>query len=181
MSEPKNKKALETGSGIAWSEWLRFLDKYKQLDHTEMAKVALEKILEVGKSKSPEWWAQVITLAYEQYIGRRKVGQQHDGKFSVTVSKTVDGAMDEALRKWISHTSNATSFNNVAIKGEPRVSQTDKWRYWRCDLENGSKVAVNIQEKPGGQKSILAINHDQLSQAKDVEVWRAFWKSFIYK
>ena len=63
MSEPNNKKALETGSGIAWSEWLEFLEPHSKLDHTEMAKIVLEKISSKGKSKSPEWWAQAVTVA----------------------------------------------------------------------------------------------------------------------
>lgn len=32
MSEPSNKKALETGSGIAWSEWLEYLGRYTNLN-----------------------------------------------------------------------------------------------------------------------------------------------------
>lgn len=42
------------------------------MNHTDMAKIAYEKIMERGINKSPEWWAQGVTIAYEQYIGRRK-------------------------------------------------------------------------------------------------------------
>lgn len=177
MNEPKNKKALETGSGISWSEWLEFLEPYRELNHTEMAKVALQKINERGSSKSPEWWAQGVTVAYEQHIGRRQVGQQCDGQFSVTVTKTIPGDMDAALATWSEAMNDVRDIDGVDVVGEPRITQSDKWRYWKIDLADGSRINVNIQTKPSGDKSSLAINHDKLLSADDVERWRAYWKS----
>ncbi|MDO5665209.1 MAG: hypothetical protein Q4G63_08145 [Bacteroidia bacterium] len=180
MTKPSNVKALETGSGLLWGEWVQYLDSInaQELDHTAMAVKTLEKIREIGKSKSPEWWAQGVAVAYEQYIGRRKPGQRCDGDFSVTVSKTIDGAMDIALEKWMKRVDGVLEFGGVKISREPSVTQTEKWRYWRCGLEDGSTLSVNIQTKPNGIKSGLAINHDKLSEAGDVEKWRSFWKSF---
>lgn len=177
MNEPKNKKALETGSGIEWAEWLELLEPHRELNHTEMAKVAYEIIMERGASKSPEWWAQGVTVAYEQHIGRRQVGQQCDGKFSVTVSKTVSGDMDAALATWSESMDGIRDIDGVDIIGEPRITQTDKWRYWKVDLADGSKLNVNIQTKPSGDKSTVSINHDKLSTADDVERLRTYWKS----
>lgn len=178
MEEPKNRKALETGSGITWAEWVAFLEPHKALSHSDMAVVVLGKINERGASKSPEWWAQGVTVAYEQHIGRRQPGQTSDGNYSVTVSKTIDGDMDAVLAKWVERTSGMQKFGGVSVVGEPRMSETDKWRYWRCDLEDGSKLSVNIQTKPNGIKSSLAINHDKLHSSEDVEHWRAYWKTF---
>lgn len=77
--DARQKKSLETGSGISWDEWIQFLEPHRQLDHSAMAAVVLERILGEGASKSPEWWAQGVTVAYEQHIGRRQVGQRCDG------------------------------------------------------------------------------------------------------
>lgn len=180
MTKPSNTKALETGSGISWSEWVAYLDSIqaRELDHTALAIKTLEKIVETGKSKSPEWWAQGVAVAYEQHIGRRKPGQTCDGSFSVTVSKTIDGNMDFAIDKWVKRVEGISEFNGVKINKTPSVTQTEKWRYWRCGLEDGSALSVNIQNKPNGLKSSLTINHDKLNQAEDVEKWRGFWKSF---
>ena len=78
MNEPKNSKALATGSGIGWPEWVAYLEPHKNLNHAAMAKLVLEKINQAGASKSPEWWAQGVTIAYEQHIGRRQPGQTCD-------------------------------------------------------------------------------------------------------
>jgi hypothetical protein len=45
-------------------------------------------------------------------------------------------------------------------------------------LADGSKVSVNIQAKPGGDKLMLDINYDKLATAKDVEKWHTYWKAF---
>ncbi len=180
MTKPSNTKALETGSGITWNEWVAYLDSInaKQLNHTQLAVKTLEKINETGKSKSPEWWAQGVAVAYEQYTGKRKPGQRCDGDFSVTISKTLAGDMAQAMEQWQKSVSDITTFNGLKISKPGSVSKTDKWRYWRCGLEDGSTLSVNIQTKANGVKSSLAINHDKLSSADDVEKWRTFWKSF---
>ena len=36
-------------------------------------------------------------------------------------------------------------------------------------MENGSIVSINIQTKPSGEKSMLAINHDKLESSAEVE------------
>lgn len=180
MKKPSNIKALESGSGIDWDTWVTTLDglNARELDHTAIAKIALEKILAAGKSKSPEWWAQGVTVAYEQHIDRRQPGQRCDGDFSVTVSRTLDGDMDAALEKWVALAGTVKDFSGVKVSDPGKVSQTEKWRYWRCGLEDGARVSVNFQTKPGGAKSSMAINHDKIADGSLVEPWRAFWKSF---
>ncbi|RRJ86413.1 hypothetical protein EG850_08680 [Gulosibacter macacae] len=176
---PANAKALETGSGIAWHDWVDYLEAQDaaKLDHTDMARLALARILEVGKSTSPEWWAQGVTVAYERHIGRRQVGQTCDGSFSVTVSKTLPGDMDAVLERWQARFDSVVEFNGVLLSRKPAASSTEKWRYWRCGLEDGSTLSVNMQTKPTGEKTALAVNHDKLGSADDVEHWRAFWKA----
>lgn len=176
--KPSNVKALETGSGIGWDEWVRFLEPHRTLPHAEMAEVVLAKILEAGRSSSPQWWAQGVTVAFEQHIGRRLPGQRADGTFSISVSRTIPGDVDQALDHWVALVGTRTEFDGVPIAGEPRISRTDTWRYWRCELSDGSSVAVNIRAKPSGASSTLSINHDKLTEPDAVERVRAYWKAF---
>lgn len=37
------------------------------------------------------WWAQSITVGYEQATGRRRPGQQQDGTFTASVSRRIPG------------------------------------------------------------------------------------------
>lgn len=173
MTKPSNIKSLETGTGKSWEYWLEFLESInaKELPHDEIAR-------KVNAHGANEWWSQGVTVAYEQHIGRRIPGQTCDGDFQVTVSKTILGNMDDVLAKWVAKVEGVTHFDGVKITREPSVSQTEKWRYWRCGLEDKSSISVNIQTKASGKKSSLAINHDKIQEAGDIERWRSFWKAF---
>lgn len=179
MIRPLNIKALETGSGIAWEEWLRILADHQQATHAELAKLALGKIIENGQSKSPEWWAQGVAAAFERHIGRRQPGQQSDGSFSVTVSRTFEGDMDAVSAAWIDRVRDVEEFNRVRVDGAPRISQSEKWRYWRAKLADGSRLAANFQTRPGGDKTAMALNHDGIPDSDAVEDWRSFWKEYL--
>ena len=77
--------------------------------------------------------------------------------------------MDDALKKWVKSLDGMTVFDGVKITSEPSISQTEKWRYWRCGLEDKSAISVNIQTKAEGEKSSLAINHDNIQEAGDLK------------
>jgi hypothetical protein len=53
MNEPKNNKALETGSGITWQNWLQFLQPHAALNHTDMARLVHAEMCESAKAKAP--------------------------------------------------------------------------------------------------------------------------------
>lgn len=179
MVAPSRIKSIETGSGIAWEEWLLVLEPYKEASHTEIARFALAFIEARGASASPGWWAQGVAVAYEQHIGRRKPGQTTDGSFNVTVSKTLPGDMDEVLRFWVAKMEGVRELNGSKILGEPRLSRTEKWRYWRCNLGDKSVVSVNIQTKASGDTSMIAVNHDKLPNEEAVEGAHLFWKQVL--
>ncbi|MCL1897722.1 MAG: hypothetical protein FWG16_02720, partial [Micrococcales bacterium] len=157
-------------------DWLVFLEPHRDLGHQAMAQLASQHITQVGLPANAAWWAQGVTRAFEQVIGRRQPGQRSDGSFSLTVSATAPGDMDAALESWAKLLEAVTNLNGVPLAGPARTSATEKWRYWRCGLADGSTVSVNFQTKPGGQKTTAAVNHDQLTDPTSLDGWRAFWK-----
>lgn len=163
--------ALLKATGRSWAEWRALLDAAgaASMSHKDIA-AWLHR-----EHGVPGWWAQGLTVRYEQEIGRRAPGQTCAGDFGVGVSTTRPGTMDEVLAEWRSRHDDAVEFDGVPIEGPPRVSSTDKWRYWRVGLADGGRVSVNIAPKPGG-KSSLQIEHGKLADAEAVERWRAFWK-----
>lgn len=171
--------SLETGSGIPWNKWLEFLEPHKNLDHTAMAKVVLEHINKHGESKSPEWWAQGVTVAFEQHIGRRGIGERCNGKYSVTCSKTLTGTMDQVLERLVAAGAGRDEFAGVPVDGEPTTSATEKWRYYRIKLADGARVSINVQTKPAGNKSTVAVNHDNLDDNSRIAEIKTWWKDWL--
>ncbi len=93
MTRAANIPAIEKSTNIAWTEWLLFLESIgaKNLSHKEIAQHVHNKLK--ASHENSGWWAQGITVAYEQHIGRRKPGQTNDGFFQVAVSKTLAGTI----------------------------------------------------------------------------------------
>jgi hypothetical protein len=175
MTKPMNIAAIEKATGKSWEEWLAFFKDIgaKELNHHEIS-------LKVFETGTPGWWAQSVTVAYEQHIGRRVPGQRSDGKYEVSVTKTLSGTLDDAFAWWLAKVAEVKEFSGVLLAGEPQASKTDKWRHWRVSLSDGSKVIVSASQKAPG-KALLAVTSQKLASNEDAEHWRAYWKKFLVK
>lgn len=173
MTRPIDVSAIERNTGRTWPQWVALLDDLgaAELPHKEIAR-------RLGDLAPSGWWAQSITVAYEQHIGRRVPGQNCHGEFSTSVTRTLPGTMDDALARWESATANRTDFDGVPVDGEPTVTRTDRWRYWRRRLADGTRVVVTISDKPGGRAG-LAVTHEKLEARDDVDRWRAVWRAVV--
>jgi hypothetical protein len=170
MSKKLNATTIEKSTGQSWEKWLEFFKKMKadKLSHQEIA----DKVQAQGVSA---WWSQNLAVAYEQEMGRRVVGQTCKGDFAVSIGKTLDGDMDDGLKWWLQLVKNCKEFSDVSIVKEPTTSSTDKWRYWRCHLDDGSRVTVNFTNK-NAEKTTVSIQHEKLTSSDQIEYWRVYWK-----
>lgn len=173
MTKTISDEAIEKGTGRSWSQWLDLLESFdaSSLSHKDIA-------ARLGDEGASGWWAQMLTVAYEQHIGRRVPGQDCTGSFAVSVSKTLPGSMDNALERWQELMAGADELSDIALTRGPETSSTEKWRYWRCGLADGSRVNVHIHQK-SPDKAALGIQHDKLESEAQVEHWRAFWKDRV--
>jgi len=97
MARTISPEAIEGGTGRSWDEWLAFFTSIgaEQLTHQEI----VARASELG---APPWWRQMVTVAYEQHIGRRVPGQDCDGEFNLSASRTRPGTRGtpRALSSW---------------------------------------------------------------------------------
>lgn len=182
MVKPIDISSIEKGSGILWSTWLEVLQPHKDASHSELARIAGEYMETHSTTPPPGWWGQSVAVAFEQHIGRRAPGQESDGSFTVTVSKTIEGTLDEVFEKWCALVEGETHFNSLDTASEPRISKTEKWRYWRVNLRDGSKVTVSVQSKPGSSNSsLIAVSQSALTEAASTETARTYWRQYLTK
>src|SRR4051812_12289729 len=80
MSDEKVKAA----TGCTWERWVRSLDHHgaDKLSHGEIARFI------AAKYKTPSWWTQTVTVGYERIKGLRARGQQRDGTYGLSRSRT---------------------------------------------------------------------------------------------
>lgn len=175
--------SISTATGTEWIEWEAWLTAQgaRDLPHAEIAKLALQRVHELGitthaangKPFNDGWWAQTIAIEFGQQHGLRENGQLSGGDHAVSASRKVVGSLDELLEKWLAVVSGRDGFDGVALEGDARVSSTEKWRYWRAKLADGSSVNVDVSADR------VAVQHAGLASAEDRERWRPFWKKLL--
>jgi uncharacterized protein YdhG (YjbR/CyaY superfamily) len=174
--ESLTDEAVKKATGKGWDKWFTILNQEKadKLKHKEIAKLLS------GKYEVDGWWAQSITVEYERHLGKRQVGQVKDGTFQTAVSKTLPGNLDQVFKIWLDKVRNVKEFNSIPLAGKPVISKTEKWRYWRVDLQDGSRVTITVGTKTA-DKSILTMSNEKLNIREDIESWKAFWKDYLKK
>ena len=172
-----NNEAIEQATKIRWADWVTWLNgkEAAELPHKEIATMVHERLKDTLENAG--WWAQAVTVNYEQHIGRRKPGQRADGTYEVSASKTLNGSMDDIIERWVKLAENTNDFNGLKVVNSSN-SSTLKWRKWRASLDDGTKLLVSVYEKAPG-KSVLGLAHNKLKDEDEVEAWREYWKTFL--
>jgi hypothetical protein len=108
------------GTGRSWGEWLAYFDSIgaAALSHQEIVARAAE-------SGAPPWWRQMVTVAYEQHIGRRLPGQAPDGTFTMNASRSCARSLDDSLDRWTAAFAGTTDIDGLAVTQGPDVSSSD--------------------------------------------------------
>lgn len=178
MVKPSNISAVVTATGRLWDHWVELLDQVgaREMNHSDIAAVALELMPETVEQK--QWWAQSVAVAFGQHAGLRVPGQTSTGDFQLSTTRTVVGDKDQTLQAWMAVVGSRTQFGGIAIEGEASTSSTEQWRYWRAALADGTRVVINIRDKPGG-KSAVGLQHLKLPSAEAITQWRPVWKDLL--
>ena len=172
-------KAVERATNRTWDEWLQFMDGIgaKKLSHHEIATKVLEEL--DGKVDNLGWWAQSVTVAYEQYTGHRIPGQRPDGTFQTSVSKATKLGMKDLMDKWVIF---AAEDKDVlaTIAGDAKVSGTKKRITWRTKARDGSEIRVTSEPKKDGTASIIAVQMGLQTNDLNIEA-KSNWSSILQR
>ena len=111
------------------------------------------------------WWAQGITVGYEQARGLRVPGQQPDGSFAAGSSKTVEGDLLEVLEKAI------TVFGDHLGTSPVSISRAAKHPTARWVLADGTGVLITISPGPVGtvRRARVAATRTRLASEQALE------------
>ena len=160
--------AVRARTGRTWDEWFALLDEWGAVErpHPEIARWLSEE------RGVPGWWAQGVTVAYEQARGLRAPRQRRGGQFEVNVSKTVavpverlyEAFTDPALReRWL-----------PGATVEVRTARPAK--SIRANWDDGSTRLVIAFTARGEAKSQVALAHERVPDAGAADKLKAFWR-----
>jgi len=172
MIKSVNITSIEKKFGKSWDYWMKYMSSINAgtLNHAEIAKLVDKKIHD-------SWWAQNITVAYEQQSGRRKPGQREDGTFEASISKTSTYEPEVLIKKWTKYAEKNKKFNN-RLATEPKISNTTKRHLWKVNLKNSNKAFVATEKMKNG-KSQISVMEQRIKTEKELEIAKKFWTSVM--
>ncbi len=165
---PYSDDVVRANTGRAWDEWFALLDEWGAVErsHPEIARWLNQE------HGVPGWWAQGVTVAYEQARGLRAPRQRRGGQFEVNASKTVavpverlyDAFADPDLReRWL-----------PGATVEVRTARPA--RSIRANWFDGSTRLVIAFTARGEAKSQVALVHERVPDAGTADELKAFWR-----
>jgi hypothetical protein len=168
---PYSDDVLRANTGRAWDEWFALLDRWGAAErpHPEIARWLNQE------QGVPGWWAQGVTVGYEQARGLRAPGQRRGGLFEVNASKTVavpvdrlyEAFMDPGLReRWL-----------PGVKLEVRAAKPGT--SIRANWADGTTRLVIAFTARGDAKSQVALVHERVPDAEAAAELKAWWRGRV--
>jgi hypothetical protein len=161
-----NDAAVRENTGRGWEEWVRTLDTHDAhtLPHTTIAKI-------VGSTYGvPSWWAQTVTVGYERIKGLRVRGQQRNGTFGMTISRTFDVPVATLFDAWANPATRRRWLGETGVK----VRTATAPKTMRLGWPDGAIVAVGFTSK-GPAKSSVALEHAGLPSREAATALKQAW------
>lgn len=164
----QSAESLRNRTGRGWDEWFAILDAddATKQTHTEIARKLVERHGVEG------WWAQSITVAYEQERGLRLPGQRCDGFFDATASKTVAVPLAQ-LYAAVADPELRSSWLDAELT--PRGKSTEHKVFRAEQADTPGKVEFGFTAKGPG-KSQVAVAHSKLPDAEIASKLKAEWR-----
>lgn len=159
---------MRTASGQSHEEWFTLLDAWDA--HTRPHKEIARWLVDEHGVKG--WWAQTITVAYEQARGLREPGQRCDGDFSVSASKTINVSAEQATAAFMDAELRARWLPGVDLHvrtARPGKSVRALWPDGKTQINMGVVVK-------GPEKTQVSVAIEKLPDAESAAEMRALWR-----
>ncbi|MDG4781084.1 hypothetical protein O7614_15660 [Micromonospora sp. WMMD961] len=159
---------IRARTGRGWSEWFALLDaaSASEWTHTRIAHHL------VTEHEVPGWWAQTVTVGYEQARGLRAPGQRRGGGFEASASRTVAVPAQRLYEAFADETTRACWLPDVEV----RVRTATPPRIFRADWAGGATRIVVGVDVVGESKARVSIVHEKLTGAEQAAELKAYWR-----
>lgn len=160
-------EALAAKTSRSWEAWFELLDTWGGTahSHAEIARWLVEE------RAIDEWWAQTITVGYEQARGMRKPGQSADGTFAANASKTIGVAPNAVYDAFADASKRARWLPNAKIV--PTTVSPPK--SFRAECDDGTRIAVWLTDK-GNTRTGVSVQHEKLPDGNAAAAKKAYWR-----
>ena len=183
-------ESVNKHTGRNWKQWISILDKAGARTWTYQEIVKYLKV----KHRLTPWWQQGVAYGFEVAISRRKVGQDANGKYMVTATKSIACDVEKLWKFLLSKKGQEIwlkPYSTIKIKpgtqfetkdgffGEIRTIAVNRRVriYWQdANWDKHTVVECHLVSRPG-KKSILVFNHSGIADTKTREILRVRWRT----
>jgi hypothetical protein len=165
---PYADEVIRSNTGRTWDEWFAVLDAWGAVErsHPEIARWVNEE------HGVPGWWAQGVTVAYEQARGLRAPGQRRGGQFEVNASRTVAVPVERLYEAFADPAVRERWLPGAAVE----VRTARPARSIRANWDDGSTRLLIAFTARGESKSQVALTHERVPDAGTADKLKAFWR-----
>lgn len=167
VSNPTTDASVKAATGKNWKDWKDELNSIgaKELNHKDI----VAKLVKDYKMDS--WWSQMVTNAYEQFIGRRGKHQMKDG-YQVSVSRTFPMPISKAYKLFAEKKLRENWMKDPGIVISTARENKSIRALW---VDKKTRISADFYEK-GEEKCQVVIQHLKLPNAETCEEMKAYWK-----
>lgn len=119
------------------------------------------------------WWAQSLTVGYEQARGMRQPGQRPDGTFDANVSRTVAVGAEEVFPHLTDDDRRAAWLDDTW-----HVASASAPKRLRLESTGGDRALVEVTAVSPG-KVRLSVQHPRLPDPEAVGRWKDYWRAAL--
>lgn len=158
-----SSEKVKAATGRDWAEWVQFLDgkQASELDHPAIVALVF--------TESPRpWWAQMVSVGYEQAKGKRVKNQTVEG-FQIGISKSFEAPISKVYKAW-------DEFLEQWYDGpEFTITTNNQDKNLRGKFDDGTIFEAQLLTTKTG-KTQLTVDVNKLESATAAEAARTVWK-----
>jgi len=162
-------EAVRAKTGRTWSEWIATLDRAgaREMTHAQIATLLDERF------GVPGWWTQMVTVGYEQAVGKRVPRQKADG-FAASASKTIGVPPAVAFEAFNDPRARAAWLGDELTIRKATAPKSLRITCW----DGTTHLDVNIYSKGTGRAQVT-LQHTKLASARDAARMKQYWREAL--
>lgn len=164
-----SSEAVRERTGHDYDEWFARLDEWGAADRTH-TEIAAHLVRDLGVAG---WWAQSLTVAYEQERGMRAPGQRKDG-YSAGASRTVRAPMEEIFAAFVEQALRERWLADLELT----VLSDNPPKRVTADPGDGTRVVFYLTARDAGRVSV-AVEHSRLADPEAAAGAKEFWREHL--
>ena len=155
---------IKAKTGCPWERWVHALDHHgaAEMSHREIATLVHEKY------KVDEWWSQIVAVGYERIKGLRARGQQRDGTYEATKSRTFNVPVAALFTR-------GPTQRSPPLAGRTRRKGAHRPRRNRCDSASPTAASWRSGSREGRGEEHRRAGHAKLRSKDEAERVKKIW------